>query len=424
VDRYLYRTPYDYRRTVREASVAVAALVELPALLEYLGAVLDRTLGPEPLAVYLTDRASGNLRLAMSRSPETGGTAADVVPATSPLRTVLGSGAGAVLADDPSSPGPEISAASAELLALGGQYAQPIMVDRDLLGFLLLGPKRSGDPYFQEDLDLVSTLVNAAAVAIRNAELYRTIRMVEAERQRNGRLAALGGMASGIAHEIKNPLVAIRSFAELLPERYADEEFRTGFAGVALGEIDRIDGLIDRLRGLASASEHPLVPIDVTEPLDGVLTLLKSRLEQAAVSVVRQFDPDPPRVAGAADQLKQLFLNVLTNAIEAMPAGGEITIRVAAHGALGQDLVVVEVTDTGSGIPGSTLQTVFEPFVTTKARGSGLGLAICRGIVDAHRGSITIRNNDDAPGASVRIELPIADARPGSTAPSPAPRLQ
>jgi signal transduction histidine kinase len=418
VDRYLYRAPYDDRWTLRAASATIASLVELPALLEYLCAVLGDALRPERVAVYLRDAAGGDQRLAMIRvfvsDPEMP-LPREIVPGNSPLPAGLGLRLRPVLVDDPSPADSAAAMARAELAMLGGDYAEPIVADQQLLGFVLLGPKLSADPYYKEDVDLVGILVNGASIAIRNAELYREIRAAEADRQRNARLAALGAMASGIAHEVKNPLVAIRTFAELLPERFTDEEFRTDFSRVVLQEIDRIDGLIGQLRGLALASERTMTPLDIHGPLEQLLTLLKDQFERARVAIAVARDRDTPRIAGNSDQIKQLFLNVLINAIEAMPDGGRLAVRVASPGDLGRPGVVVEFSDTGSGIPPDLLESVFDPFITTKAKGTGLGLSISRGIADAHGATISARNNDPGPGTTIRIEFPVASTRERTT---------
>jgi signal transduction histidine kinase len=411
VDRYLYRAPYDDRWTLRSASATIAALVELPALLEYLCAVLADALRPERVAVYLRDSAGGDQRLALVRSfvadAETPAPS-ERLPGTSPLPAQLAVRLRPVLVDDPSASPSSVAAARDELARLGGDYAEPIVADQQLLGFVLLGPKLSADPYYKEDVDLVGILVNGASIAIRNAELYREIRAVEADRQRNARLAALGAMASGIAHEVKNPLVAIRTFAELLPERFTDEEFRTDFARVMLNEIDRIDGLIGQLRGLALASPRTMTPLDIQAPLDHLLTLLKDKFEQASVSVTVIRECDRPIVASNVDEIKQLFLNVLINAIDAMADGGRLAIRISSPANLGRPGVVVEFSDTGCGIPPDLLDSVFDPFITTKANGTGLGLSISRGIADAHGATISARNNDPGPGTTIRIEFPAA----------------
>jgi signal transduction histidine kinase len=231
------------------------------------------------------------------------------------------------------------------------------------------------------------------------------VKELEREKRRAERLASIGALASGIAHEIKNPLVAIKTFAELLPERFSDEEFHTDFAKVVVREIDRIDALVARLRGLTPTVQR-MVALDVTVPIQETLALLRAQLEQTHIVAATSLQSPLPLVAGNVDQLKQLFLNVFVNAIEAMSSGGRIDIRVLAQRALGSEVVIVEIEDTGGGIPPSVVSKLFDPFVTTKERGSGLGLSICRGIADAHRATIYATNSASGRGAVVVVEFP------------------
>jgi PAS domain S-box-containing protein len=240
------------------------------------------------------------------------------------------------------------------------------------------------------------------------------IKRLEEEKRQVERLASIGALASGIAHEIKNPLVAIKTFAELLPERFSEDDFRNDFSKVVIREIERIDDLVARLRGLAMPPEHSLVPLDLRAPLEETLALLRGQLEQRQISLRLDFDHTLPLIAGSFAQLKQLFLNLLVNAVEASQAGAELSISLQ-RGATSVDVgVLVEVSDSGAGIPEDLLSRIFEPFVTTKTQGSGLGLSICRGIADAHRAKISARNNDSGRGATITVEFPSPSQIPAA----------
>jgi signal transduction histidine kinase len=233
---------------------------------------------------------------------------------------------------------------------------------------------------------------------------------LEAEKRRAERLAAFSAMASGIAHEIKNPLVAIRTFAELLPERFSEHEFREEFSRVAIKEVGRIDHLVCRLRDLATSTPTSLLRLDARELIEDTLALLRGQLLQKQITITRTYLTPHTSVSGDADQLTQLFLNIVINALEAMAPGGELKINLATHSPLdGQRFLTIEITDSGPGIPPSLLTKVFDPFVTTKPNGTGLGLAICRGIADAHRATIRAANARSG-GATITIEFPPADS--------------
>jgi PAS domain S-box-containing protein len=251
--------------------------------------------------------------------------------------------------------------------------------------------------------DRTGTVLGAVIVF---SDLSR-LKDLEREKRRGERLAAFGSLASGIAHEIKNPLVAIRTFAELLPERFTDEDFRKDFSAIALKEIERIDQLVARLRGLAVPSHQSFRSVDVIEPLEETLALLRGQFLQKRIRITRAYGASNTRISGDTDQLKQLFLNLLINAVEAMEHDGEVVIRLTDRATHDGNSLLVEVTDCGTGIPEQLVGKIFEPFVTTKPRGSGLGLAICRGITDAHKGTIRAVPALGR-GTTILIEFPIA----------------
>ena len=519
LNRYLYRRRYDFQRTVRDTSRHLSTILDPSELLRFLVNSIEGILKVERACVYLRSDTGDTLSIvaasgqwALDRSPS--------LSEQNALPAFLRRERRACVRDDVVSSGDRVAlAAKRELRQLDGEAAIPLVEDKGVSGFLLVGPKLSGDPYFTEDLDLVSTLVNQATIALKNAQLYRQVvianeyienilstmesgviaveadgtvalfnsaaeemthlsatslkgksldllpasladalrqaaggeaqtqiemvindldgqlvpiisssstlkdrsgallgavavfsnlsrvKELEREKRRAERLASIGALASGIAHEIKNPLVAIKTFAELLPERFSDEEFHTDFAKVVVREIDRIDALVARLRGLTPTVQR-MVALDVTVPIQETLALLRAQLEQTHIVAATSLQSPLPLVAGNVDQLKQLFLNVFVNAIEAMSSGGRIDIRVLAQRALGSEVVIVEIEDTGGGIPPSVVSKLFDPFVTTKERGSGLGLSICRGIADAHRATIYATNSASGRGAVVVVEFP------------------
>lgn len=236
------------------------------------------------------------------------------------------------------------------------------------------------------------------------------LKELEVQKRRAERLAAFGALATGIAHEIKNPLVAIKTFFSLLPERYTDAEFREGFANVAQKEVDRINALVERLRDLTAPSVDRLQPVDLREQIEETLEFVRGQLEQKQARVIRRYEEPLPLVDGNPSQLKQLFLNLVMNSLEAIPQGGEIKVSLRCAEKYGVPYLAVEVSDTGSGIPEPLLERVFDPFVTTKVQGTGLGLAICRGIADSHHALIRARNNRDGRGATITIEFPVSSA--------------
>jgi PAS domain S-box-containing protein len=245
----------------------------------------------------------------------------------------------------------------------------------------------------------------SGAIAVLND--HSRLKALEEDKRRADRLSALGAMATGVAHEIRNPLVAIKTFAELLPERADDAEFRETFAKVAVKEIQRIEQLLGRLRALAVPKVFPLRPLDLQVPIAETLDLLRGEADRRRIRLLVEIEPSLPPVLGEPDQLKQLFLNLFLNALEAMGAGGtlSVTIRVDRDRP-DRGLITVRVTDTGPGIPREDLARVFEPFFTTKSQGTGLGLAICRSIADQHRASLWAEAGPAGVGTAFVAQFP------------------
>jgi PAS domain S-box-containing protein len=245
----------------------------------------------------------------------------------------------------------------------------------------------------------------SGAIAVLND--HSRLKALEEDKRRTDHLSALGVMATGIAHEIRNPLVAIKTFAELLPERADDQEFRSTFAKIAVKEIHRIEQLLARLRALAVPSAFPLRPLDLRVPLAETLDLLRGEADRRHVRTVVEIEQGLPPILGELDQLKQLFLNLFLNGLEAMTAGGTLTVTVRAdRERADRGLVTVRATDTGSGIPREDLARVFEPFFTTKSSGTGLGLAICRSIADAHRAALWADPGPAGLGTTFVVQFP------------------
>jgi two-component system NtrC family sensor kinase len=286
----------------------------------------------------------------------------------------------------------------------------PIISKEKLIGALNLGYKPGKEIYSNEDLELLSTLANQAAVAIENARLYQNLKQSQDTLRRADRLSSLGLLTAGLAHEIRNPLVAIRTFTQLLPERYEDAEFRNGFQSLALKEVDRICGLITDLLSFARPSKPNVAQEDMNNVIEGIARILDTQAKEKSVELVRYFAPNLPKVWIDREQMKQVFMNLIFNGIQAMNDGGTITIstRIFSPDATEQSpsFVQVEVRDTGVGIPNENLEHIFDPFFTSKDEGSGLGLSISHQIVQEHGGYVTVESKVGK-GTSFLVNIPI-----------------
>lgn len=220
------------------------------------------------------------------------------------------------------------------------------------------------------------------------------------------RLKAVATLASGMAHEIKNPLTALKTFSEYLPEKKNDPEFLDKFSKIVGSEVGRIDDLVHRLLDFAKPAPPQLKKTNIHELLDNTLDFLNSKLIKHKISVQKQYSVQSGMLNVDPNQIRQVLLNVLLNAIEAMENDGTLTVRTQAmaHGSL-----EITIQDTGPGIFPKDLPHIFDPFFTKKEGGTGLGLAITHGIIKEHGGNISVRSKLGE-GTTFTIELPLNPA--------------
>jgi PAS domain S-box-containing protein len=265
-------------------------------------------------------------------------------------------------------------------------------------------------------------------------------RALEAELRRSEHLAAIGTFAAGLAHEIKNPLTSILTFTRHLARRFDDERFRQRFQGVVPRELERINGIVEGLLGLARPTRLSPAPVAVPELLDQAVELYANQIDTRHIRVVREYASGLPRVLADRAHLYQALVNLVANALEAMDEGGTLGLRVEL--AVGVESpgtrrgvalpgrerqLRVEVRDTGAGIPASASASVFNPFYTTKPSGTGLGLAIAYKVIEDHRGHIGFTSVPGR-GTTFVVTLPLAVGhaaveRPGETPRAGAPRI-
>jgi PAS domain S-box-containing protein len=514
VDRVFFKGAYDYHKTLKETSEAMASILNLERLADHFLSSILADMRVTSGSLLLMHAKGTGLSLLAHRVH------ASHQKSEPPVFLRRESALVKTLEWDPEAlmrEGIRDDLASAErdeivgeMAGLGADLAIPVTLQSRLLAILLLGPKLSGDPFSEEDLALLSTLANQAAVAIENARLYdevtsikeylehilrnlengvitvdhegrittfnraaekmtqwkasevlerdcrileeklaelllstlaggegrsgveltlvnkegkaipigatasllrnqqghllgaialfgdlTEVKELEKEKWKAEKLAYLGTLAASIAHEIKNPLVSIKTFAQLLPERHTDAEFRDHFSRIALKEVDRIDLLVSQMLDLKGNSHPPQFEnLRVQEILEEILLLLSKQIEKQNIKVERIYQPGNLAVFGDRFQLKQALWNIILNAVQAMEGGGILTIStsLARDGKKSEGKVVLKISDTGSGIPGDVVGKIFDPFFTTKKKGTGLGLAICNKIIADHHGSVQVES--------------------------------
>ena len=293
------------------------------------------------------------------------------------------------------------------------EVAKPLTLEGARTGLLRIGlSTASMDRVWRRDR-LAAVLMAAAVLGlgalgmatiffIQNRHLAQ-VKGLEAEMARGERLATVGNLAAAVAHEIRNPLSAISMGLQRLRAEFepAEREEYRRMVDLVQGEVRRLNAIVEEFLSLARPIELRPEPVPVAALLDEIRRLVEPQAGRAGI-VVEQTGPDSlPDLRADRDRIKQVLLNLVLNAIEAMPSGGKLTLGAAASG----PALTLTVTDTGSGIPPDLLPRVFEPYVTSKTRGLGLGLAIARRIVEAHGGRIEAESGAGQ-GARFRVTLP------------------
>ncbi|HEV2453234.1 MAG TPA: ATP-binding protein [Verrucomicrobiae bacterium] len=226
----------------------------------------------------------------------------------------------------------------------------------------------------------------------------------DANLQRLDRLANLGTLSAGIAHEIKNGLVPIRTFVELIVEKSDDRELAVSVQR----ELKRIDTLVSQMLRFAALKPALFAPVRVQDILEVSLRLLQHQIDEKKISVTRDFQASPGMVDGDEAQLQQVVMNLLLNALEAMTVNGVLTVSTKlTRDDRDAPWLEIQVTDSGVGIRKENLDRIFEPFFTTKKNGTGLGLAISQRVVLEHHGRIDAQS-ESGKGAAFVISLPVA----------------
>jgi C4-dicarboxylate-specific signal transduction histidine kinase len=328
-----------------------------------------------------------------------------------------------------------------ELERMGAELFIPLEAKDKLVGILAVGPKLSEESYSQDDQLTLTTLANQAAIAIENARLYDAAQRELAERKRaeealkeySGRLeemvdrrtlelqkaysdlrdsqaklvqseklAATGRLAASVAHEINNPLQGISNYLSVISRQVAeDDPLHDDLEMVKLG-FERIAEIIRRLRAFYRPAEETMEPTDINGAVGRVLTLLGYQLSMGKVEVKRELAEQELPVLGSAGQLEQVLVNLVLNAQEAMPEGGELMVRTTLH----DDMVQLQVSDTGHGLGEEEMSRLFEPFYSRRGgKGLGLGLWISHNIIQGHGGSIEVESKLGE-GTTFTINLP------------------
>ena len=535
VDKYFFRSAHDYHTSLLKSSKVMVPLLSLEKLVDVISKNIFEKMMLENCSFYIQNKNGELISAAYycANCANGGKALSREIPQDNILVNYLKDNAELLLITDlrEITPPEYRKSLTKAMHYLQGEVAIPVILDNNLEGIFLLGPKLSGEPYTKEDENILTALTNQITVAWRNARLYQEvlavkqhlenvlenmsnaliavnneglvtqfnsaaerytgfktenilgknagdiltnglgnlfsqaltegldikeveqvfshngrelhlscnialvgsvesskkgaimllsdvtrIKELEKEKAQALRLASLGEVAAGMAHEIKNPLVSIKTFAELLPEKYNDHEFRHTFSIIVTQEIERINALILQLLDLTEDPVFIFKETRIEDLMDEVLLLLSPYLETRNICLTKKYVPKTPPVNVDRNHVKQALFNICLNGIQAMQNGGELNIQLMPFtgdekfkgtGSVNKNVKIV-IKDTGAGIPEEIKHRIFDPFFTTKADGMGMGLSLSHKILSAHGGTMQFMSNGE--GTLFEICIPVASA--------------
>jgi signal transduction histidine kinase len=262
--------------------------------------------------------------------------------------------------------------------------------------------------FSNEEIKILSALAELSAIAIEKARLYERVVDVEEQLRQNEKLSALGLLAAEVAHEIRNPLTVMKLLYHSLDLKFPAGDPRAKDTQIIESKIEHLNKIVEQILDFARTTEPKFAPVNLNDLVDELGLLVRHKLSNQGIKLVRELQADLPLVSGDAPQLEQAFLNLILNAAEAMPDGGSLTIRSrVVRGGDKSTQVAVEFKDTGAGMSAEQRQRAFKTVLaTTKAKGTGLGLAIVGRIIETHHGQIKILSRPGR-GTTMRVTLPV-----------------
>ena len=403
---------------LKELSDKLIELADLKIALDLVLGMATELIGADTASIMLRERGSDSLRILVSR-----GLPSRVVRET---EIHVGDGLAGLVAEDGKAlilNTDELTGEIAKRAVRGDKIVSsiivPVQLDGEVRGVVNVAKRRGGACFSVEDLSVLSTLANQASLVIQKIELLENLKeqvdileatvqelqQAQAELMQSEKMGSIGLLAGGVAHEINNPLQVVTGRIELLLARKNDRVTQQTLQCV-LENTNRMTGIVSNLLSFSRhSSDGEMQEINVSAILDKTLALLEHQMVTDNIVIIRDLQELDP-ILGRPGQLQQVFTNLILNAYQAMQerGGGELTIKTS----LQSDMVEVDITDTGPGIPQKHLDHLFEPFFSTKpeGKGTGLGLSIAYGIVQSHGGSIKVQSVEGR-GTCFSVSLPI-----------------
>ena len=416
IGKALFKKRYDAYDTIKNFSNALVRILDLKDLNEKIIMTLSGVMGIEKVSMFLLDNEKGSYLLSTSHGNNEESLRRIKIEENDLLPRYLKKSGQLIIKEEmehsvANAPDKDVKEILGILLQIESEICVPLMNKEQLIGFLNLGHKTALEMYTPEDLNLLSTLAQNAAIALDNALLYEDLKRQKSLMRRTDRLRSLETMAGGFAHEIRNPLTSIKTFIQLVPERRGDDEFIGSFSKVVSEDVHRIERLIQEILDYARYMQPRLIEEDLNDVVESSLYFVRVKADGKDIAVEKELAEDLPPVLIDRQQIKQILLNLYLNALDAMPDGGRLFVKTHSLSKENENMwVQIEVRDTGSGISGENLDHIFDPFFTTKheseeREGTGLGLTIIHQIVQEHRGYIEVESQTGV-GTTFFVNLP------------------
>jgi signal transduction histidine kinase/PAS domain-containing protein len=285
----------------------------------------------------------------------------------------------------------------------------PLIAKNETIGVIVADNIYTGEPISDDRVITLTMFVNQAALAIENAETYRRLedkinQLTETQQRliRSEKLAAIGTMSSYVAHEIRNPLVTIGGFAKTLSRfNFEDSKVKTNI-DIIIEEVKRLEKILKNITDFGKPSTPEKVDTQICEIMEDTCILMESYFQEKHIKLHKKFETDVPGISVDPAQIKQVFLNIMMNSVEAMPDGGQLDVQIEST----NESIKIYIIDTGKGIKKEVLQNIYDPFFTTKPSGTGVGLSVSFKVIEEHGGTIDA-TSEQGKSTTMLLTLPI-----------------
>lgn len=405
-DRILFKKKYEYQKTLKEISSGMVSVRDLNKLSGLIVNIIAQHVRVNHASIFLLNNKNPEFHLFASRGKfKIAGPL--ILPENNLIVKWLNEKKEPLAVDDLNflSKDGKLEELIKQLEELKTNLSIPCFFEDKLIGFLLLGKKLSGEIYTQEDINVFMTLANHAASSIENCWAYDELKEKDKQLIETEKLAAIGRLASNIAHEIKNPLAPIKTYTEFLDEKIDDPKFRADFKKVILEEVNRINHIVEELIDYARPKKVNKIATDIRQVVEGTLHLLENELSKQKITFIQEYNLNSHVLFVDPEQLKQVFLNLFLNSIRALESIVDRPRQLKIKTHLDKDSLTIKIQDNGCGIKKENIPFIFDPFFSTKENGSGLGLSIVQSLIKNHGGTLSVES-EIGRGTTFNINLP------------------